>query len=281
MDRVADRSATLRHHLSLPELTDGAVSDIVSPRCETRPRSPLAGMERQIPRYRHLMHPIGRARSAAATKVLLEAPYQIAPHPALDSQPFEDRKLLCRDLAPFVRPPLPTRPIEQLQIILQRDTQESLVAGSQALLVSHRTMGPQVQRHRSQPPIARNLGTLALGRRLAPLLQLLWRGRLQDRRCLFLVDRLHGCRRRFDLLALERFNSIVCRRVLRFIQRFGHRSPDGIEVDVHAASQQACFVDDPLGAEATLPEGASALILAVGHPGDRFREGFHEPGDIR
>ncbi len=71
-------------------------------------------MERQISHHRHLVHPIRGSCTAAPAKVLFETPYQVAPHPTLDPQPFQDRKLFCWDLVTLIRSTLPPRPIEPL-----------------------------------------------------------------------------------------------------------------------------------------------------------------------
>ncbi len=71
-------------------------------------------MERQVSLHRHLIRPIRGSCTAAPANVLFETPYQIAPHPTLDPQPFQDRKLFCWDLATLIRSTLTTRPIELL-----------------------------------------------------------------------------------------------------------------------------------------------------------------------
>ncbi len=100
----------------------------------TRPRSLgkagscplLTGVECDLPLRGHLSHPIRGARAATTAKVLLETPYQTL----LDPQPLQNRQLLGRNRPTLVRAPLTTCPIQELQVIDQRDAQKPLVARS-------------------------------------------------------------------------------------------------------------------------------------------------------
>ena len=189
--------------------------------------------------------------------------------------------MILGDLPRLVRSSLATCPVEQFQVILERDTQEAFIARSQSLFVCHRTVGARIQSHRGQPSISGDLRTLPFCGVLSPFLQLFGGGGFQDGCRLSLGDRQHGSGRGFDFLAFESLDAIAGGSVPGFFQRFGHSGANRVQIDVHATGQQGRFVDDALGAKTTLPEGAGALILEIGQSGDGFREGFHEPGDIR
>ena len=59
----------------------------------------------------------GGAGSSATTKVLLEAPHQVDPHPAVDPDPFQDGIQIGWDVGLLYAATLAAGPVEKLQIV--------------------------------------------------------------------------------------------------------------------------------------------------------------------
>jgi hypothetical protein len=99
--------------------------------------------------------------------------------------------------------------------------------------------------------------------------------------CLFVRDRrkLKSCRR--NLLAPLPCDPIVSRCVGRLFGTFRQRRSHRIEIHLHGARQQDRFIGNPLGFKESLPKPSRAFVVAIDHSGNRFREGSHEPRNVR
>ena len=72
-----------------------------------------------------LGHAFGRAHHEA--KHLVEAGDQVRPEIAANPQPLENRRKMIRNRTRFVRPDDPPAGIQQRQIVVQRNRQQTLV----------------------------------------------------------------------------------------------------------------------------------------------------------
>ena len=225
--------------------------------------------------------------AGAAAEVTLEVPHKVAPHAPFDAQSLKDRAEWFGDLAALVATPLAAGPVQQRQVVRKRHRQKALVAGPDARATGLRAGGlALVKCQWSKPPVA---GDALMGVGGAAFAGLAGGGFLAALCGSCGLDLgggfAEGNGNKFaggglELLPLEGLDAVVGRGVLALLGGCRHRRPDRVQVDVHGAGQQARFVGDSLGFEAAFPEAAGAVVLLVGHAGDRLAGTSHEPRDV-
>ena len=231
-----------------------------------------------------LFHRLWSAHTRAFAEVLLPVPNEVSPHDCVDA---DVRKRFC-EFAGYLRRKtidrLSCRPAKQPFVVLPVDVQKPSIATTESQLVNLGFIRQLVrlQCQRRQPTVTANLLACRV-----PSLCFALLSKLVDRRFARLAarllgrDRLQVKGRRGDLLSLVRFDPIVRTGMGTVIWTVRHRGAYRVQVDIHAAREQAGFIDDPLALEASFPKPAGALVLLVGHPRDRFGERSHKPRDIR